>query len=172
MKLLKVNVLFLILISFAMPANAGDIKIGYVDMQEALTVSVAGKKAREVFKSEVDRLQKDLNKHQKELKKMNDELEKQAFLLSDETKQKKEKEYQEKIKEFQQFYQASRNKLKEQDAQLTNKIIDDLIDIIKKVSKAGGYTIVFQKGENNILFADESINLTAEVVKKYNNSVK
>jgi len=144
------------------------IKIGYVDMQEALNVSEAGKKAKDVFKGEVDRMQKDLDKQQADLKKMNEELEKQAFLLSEETRAKKEKEYQEKLKNFKRFYQDSQEKLQEKDAQLTRKIIIDLRKIIEEMGSAQGYTLIFEKNESSLLYADKGVDLTNEVVKKYN----
>lgn len=148
------------------------LKIGYVDMQEALNVSDAGKKAKDVFKGEVERLQKDLDKQQEELKKMNEELEKQAFLLSEETRAKKEKEYQEKLKNFKRFYQDSQEKLQEKDGQLTRKIIIDLRKVIEEMGAEQGYTLIFEKNESSLLYADKGVDLTNEVVKRYNGKSK
>jgi len=167
-KLFSVIIAFLFMGAASYAGAADSVKIGYVDMQEALNTSDAGKKAKEVFKSEVDRLQKDLDKQQEELKKMNEELEKQAFLLSEETRSKKEKEYQEKLKRFKRFYQDSQEKLQEKDAQLTRKIIIDLRKIIEDLGAEQGYTLILEKSESNLLYADKGADITGEVVKRYN----
>ena len=167
-RLFSMMVVCMLLGTASLAGAEGTMKIAYVDMQEALNTADAGKKAKEVFKGEVDRLQKDLDKQQEELKSMNEELEKQAYLLSDETRAKKEKEYQEKLKNFKRFYQDSQEKLQEKDAQLTRKIIIDLRKIIEELGKEKGYTLIFEKSESSLLYADKGIDLTGEVVKKYN----
>lgn len=162
----------LFLMPFAGLAATGEVKIAYVDLQEALNSSDAGKKAKEVFKVEVDRLQGDLDKRQDELKKVGEELEKQGYLLSDETRAKKERDYQEKIKEFQRFYQDSQEKLQGKDAQLTKKILIDLRSIISKIGQDGGYSMIFEMSEGKILYAPKALDLTSEVIKIYNESSK
>lgn len=172
MKRLLISGLFLVILGAAALSMAETAKIGYVDLQQALNISDAGKEAREVFKSEVDRIQKELDIRQEELRKMKDELEKQAFLLSDETRDKKEKEYQERLKKFQRFYQDSQEELQQKDAQLTKKIFFELRDVIAKLGQEEGYTLILEKIESNILYAPKAIDLTAEVVRKYNDSKK
>ena len=147
-------------------AAAAELKVGYVDLQEALNSADAGKKAKEVFKGEVDRLQKEIDKQQEELKKMNAELE--NILLSDDTRAKKEKEYQEKLKGFKRFYQDSQEKLQEKDAQLTRKIIVGLREVIIKLGEEKGYTFILERGEGNLLYASKAIDLTPDVVKRFN----
>ena len=72
-----VLVTLLLFVPFSSLAASGDVKVAYVDLQEALNSSDAGKKAKDVFKVEMDRLQKDLDQRQNELKKTGEELEKQ-----------------------------------------------------------------------------------------------
>ena len=168
----SVVVISILLGTASLTSAESAMKIGYVDMQAALNVADAGKKAKEVFKVEVDRLQRDLDKQQEELKKMNEELEKQAFLLSDETRGKKEKVYQEKLKNFKRFYQDSQEKLQEKDAQLTRKIIIDLRKVIADMGAEKGYTLILEKNESNLLYAEKNIDLTDEVVKRYNGKSK
>ncbi len=162
----------LLFIPFGCLAASGEVKIAYVDLQEALNSSDAGKKAKDVFKVEVDRLQKDLDKRQGELKKIGEELEKQGYLLSDDTRAKKERDYQEKIKDFKRFYQDSQENLQAKDAQLTKKILMDLRSIISKIGQDGGYSIIFEMSEGKILYAPKDLDLTPEVIKLYNESSK
>ena len=162
----------LLFIPFGCFAASGQVKIAYVDLQEALNSSDAGKKAKDVFKVEVDRLQKDLDKRQGELKKVGEELEKQGYLLSDETRAKKERDYQVKIKEFKRFYQDSQEKLQGKDVQLTKKILMDLRAIISKIGQDGGYSMILEMSEGKILYAPKTLDLTSEVIKRYNEGSK
>jgi Skp family chaperone for outer membrane proteins len=51
------------------------IKIGYVDLQRALNESDGGKKAKEEFKKQVDKLQGELKKQKDDLESMKEQLE-------------------------------------------------------------------------------------------------
>ena len=155
------------------PLQAGaaeKLKIGYVDLQEALNTSEAGKKAKEMMKSDVDVLQKDIDKKKAELDKMSAELEKQAYLLSEDTKVKKEKEFQEKAKELQRFFQDAQERLQEKDQQFMRKIVTELREIIFTIGQEKGYSMILEQGEINILYADKTMDLTSEVVRRYNDS--
>ena len=77
---------------------AADLKIGYVDMQRALTGSEAGKEAKEQLAAKVKKYQDEINVKQEDLKKLKDELEKQGALLQDTVRAAKEKDYQNKDK--------------------------------------------------------------------------
>jgi outer membrane protein len=104
-------VLFTVSVFLPLSASAEETKLGYVDLQSALSSSNAGKSAREMFKGEVDRIQKDLDVKQNDLTRLKDELENQGLLLSAEAKVKKEKEYQDKLKAVQRYYQDAQEEL-------------------------------------------------------------
>ena len=82
------------------------------------------------------------------------------------------KEYQDRLKQFQRFYEDSQDQLQQKDAQLTRKILIELRKVIASLGREDGYTIILEKGESNILYATDSIDLTAEVVRRYNESRK
>ena len=171
-KILGAALFTLIVASASHTIAAEEVKIGYVDLQEALNSSDSGKKAKEVFKGEVDRLQRILKRQEEELKSMKDELEKQALLLSTDVRRNREREYQETLKKFQRFYQDSQEDLKSKDAQLTKMILIDLRDVILKMGEEEGYTIILEKNESSILYAPKTVDLTSEVIKRLNEGRK
>ena len=67
-------------LALAAPAFA-EIKIGIVDLQRALNESAAGKKAKEQFKVEFDRMQGSLKGEKDKLDKMKEDLDKQGAVL-------------------------------------------------------------------------------------------
>ena len=151
---------------------AADLKLGYVDMQRALNGSEEGKKAKEQLAAKVKKYQDEINVKQEELKKLKDELEKQGMLLSDSARASKEKDYQNKLKEFQRFTKDAQDELQGKDEELTRSILAGMEKVIQAYGSQNGFTFIFVKNDNILLFADEKADLTAEVLKLFNSSRK
>ena len=160
--------LFTVSVFLPISVLAEETKLAYVDLQVALSSSNAGKLAREMFKGEVDRIQKDLDVKQNELTRLKDELEKQGFLLSEEAKIEKEREYQDKLKAVQRYYQDAQEELQGKDTALTRSILIDLRRIIVSIGQEEGYTMILERNESSVLFAKESADLTGELIKRLN----
>lgn len=167
-KNVSISVLFLVSLFLPLSVSAEETKMAYVDLQLALGSSNAGKSARNMFKGEVDRIQKDLDIRQNELKRLKDELDTQGLLLSEEAKMRKEKEYQEKLKAVQRYYQDAQEELQGKDAELTRSILIDLRKIIVDLGKEKDYTMILERNESSVLYAKDSADLTAELVKRLN----
>jgi len=52
--------------------------------------------------------------------------------------------------------------------ELTKQIQKDLLEIVKKVGKEEGYTMIFESGVGGIIYAREEFDITDKVIKKYN----
>lgn len=150
---------------------AADLKLGYIDMQRALTTSEAGKEAKEQLATKVKKFQDEINVKQEDLKKLKDELEKQGMLLSDSSRAAKEKDYQNKLKDFQRFTKDAQDELQGKDEELTRRILEGMEKVIKDYGHKNGYTFIFVKNES-MLFADEKVDLTDAVLKLFNASRK
>jgi outer membrane protein len=164
-------VLALLLLAAA-PVAAAEMKIGYLDLQKALNLSEAGKAAKSKIGDKVKKYQGTIEGRQNELKKINEEMEKQKMMLSAETKAEKERDYQQKIKEFQRFTKDAQEELQREDAQHTRSILEDLFKVVKEIGTKGNYTLILEKTESSVLYADDGINLTDEVIAAYNKVYK
>lgn len=151
----------------ATPAMAETQKIGYVDLQKALNLSSAGKEAKEKIKAKVQTYDAEVRERQEELKKLKDDLEKQAMLLSEEARNAKERDYQQKVKDYQRFTKDIQETLQQTDADLTRKILESLLKVVQEVGKSEGYTLVLEKTESSIVYADESIDISDEVITAF-----
>ena len=167
---MKKFIVFL-LVCFSLVASpsmaAQDQKIAFVDLQKALNLSAAGKAAKEKIKAEVQGYDAEVQQRQEELKKLKQDLEKQAMLLSEEARNAKERDYQQKVKEYQRFTKDIQETLQQTDADLTRKILERLLKVVQEVGKSGGYTIILEKTESSIVYADESIDISDEVIKAF-----
>ncbi len=149
------------------PALAEAQKIGYVDLQKALNLSAAGKDAKEKIKTKVQGYDAEVKKRQEDLKKLKEDLEKQAMLLSEEARGAKERDYQQKVKEYQRFTKDIQETLQQTDADYTRKILESLLVVVQDVGKKNGYTLILEKTESSLVYADESIDITDQVIKSF-----
>ncbi|MGE0683346.1 MAG: OmpH family outer membrane protein [Candidatus Binatia bacterium] len=157
----------LLLCSFTI-AQAEDMKVGYVDLQKALNESEAGKKAKEVFKAEVDRMEQSLERRKKEVEKLKDELEKKGLLLKEEERDSLERDYRQKLRDFERQYKDSQQELQIKDRDLTGRILEELRQVIQGMGEQGNYTLILEGNNTVVLYGSKAIDLTETVIKTYN----
>ena len=154
-------------------ASGADTKrMVFVDLQKALNLSDAGKKAREAFSHKIEEAQKLLQTKQKELEKLKNSIEAKSLLLNEEARKKKEKEYQRELRDYQRFIRDSQEELKREEAEMSKGIIMELRKVVEMVGKKGNYTFIFEKTTSGVLYASDSVDLTEEVIKAYNEQGK
>ena len=151
-------------------ASAQDTKIGYVDLQKAIQETSAGKKAKKDLEKEFNTKKADLQKKEADLKKMGDDLEKKKSALSDDVRNKKMQELQGEMMKFQRDVQESQVNIQKKERDLTAPIIEKLQQSIEKVAKAGSYSMVLEKSEQSVLWAQKESDLTDSVVKEFEKS--
>ena len=144
------------------------IKIAYVDLQKALLESDAGKKAKEKFQAQVSKLQSGLEKQKNEIEKLKGEIEKKASVLREEERRSMEREYQRKFTVLQQDYKDSQAELQQKDNELTSEILKELGEVIQEIGTKEGYTLVLEKTNGAVLYADSAIDITQRVISSYN----
>ncbi len=159
--------LLAILVAAASPAFAEN-KIGFVDLQRALNQSDAGQAAKAQIGKSVEEYEGKVAQRQRDLQRLKEEFEKQALVLADDARVAREREYQQKVREYQRFTQDIEEDLKRQDAQFTQRILRELVQVIDEIGKKEGFTLVLEKTESSILYASEKIDLTDMVIKAYN----
>jgi outer membrane protein len=157
------------LLMFAAVASTEELKVGTVNLQRALNECDAGKKAKETFKGQVDKLQADLNKQKSEIEKIKDEVEKKGMVLKEEERKNIERDYQRKLRDFQRTYKDSQAELQQRDNELTGEILRDLQEVIAAFGAKQGYTLIMEASNTGaVLFNSPTIDVTDQVVQEYN----
>ncbi len=165
----KIVVALVSLLFLAAPAFA-ETKIAYVDLQKALNLSKAGVEAKNDISEQVKKYEEEFKVKQDDLMKMKSELEKQAALLSASAKADKEREFQKNVTDLQRFQKDVKDELQQKDTEHTKRILNELFDILQKIGKDSGYTMILEKNEGAVIYADEKIDLTDELIKAYDAS--
>jgi outer membrane protein len=157
----------------AVPAafGADGVKLGSVDIQKVLIQSDSGKAAKEQLSARGNKYEGEKNAREEELKKLKGELEKQSVLLSETARNAKEKDYQQKLKEYQRFLKDAQDDLQSKNDELTNKLVEEIVKIVHEYGKKNGYSIIFVKNDG-MVYLDEKIDLTDEILKDFNASRK
>lgn len=156
-------VCFFLTVSSAFAEN----KIAYVDLQKALNFSAEGKAAKETISAKVKEFEGEIEGKKAELQKLKDELEKQAILLSEQARSDKERDYQQKLKDFQRFTKDAQDELQRSDADYTRQILEKILKVVQEVGKKEGYTVILEKSESSLLYADGKIELTDKIIKAF-----
>jgi outer membrane protein len=170
----NVPVLAAIALAIAVPqaARAAELKIGYVNLQQAVSEVEEGKAARDTLKKEFDAKQKTLDDKQNELKRMKDDLDKQMVVMSDDAKREKAVEFERKVNEMQQLYVQMQKDLQEREREMMKVIFDKMEAVIKDIATAEGYGYVFEQQNAGLMVAPPQANMTQELVRRYNAKYK
>jgi len=156
-----------VVVSLGATASA-QVKIGYVDLQRALTQVDEGKAAKAKLERQVKAKQKEFDKMQDDLKRVKDELEQQAAIMKDELKRQKVQDYQKRLMELQDFYLNNQKELAEQEGKLTKPIFERFEKIMGRIATAENYTLIVEKAAT--VYAAPSIDLTDRLIREFNAS--
>lgn len=157
-----------LVIMFAMSARA-EFKMGYVDVQEVIKNSKAGKKAFEELKKDQEKKNKELEKKKGDIDKMREDVEKKRAVLSQEALEKKAQEVQEEMMKFNQNAQKAQTELAKKENELVAPIVEKIKKNIEKVAKEKGLSMVIQSSQVTpiVVYAASEVNITSDVLSAF-----
>ena len=149
-----------------------NVKFGYVDVDKALLDTKAGKKVDATLKKAVEKKQKELKKKEADIEKMTKDFEKTKTLVSSETLNSKRQNIEEEMLKFQKFAGESQLEIQKQRNKLLKPLAAKMEKVIAEIAKKEGYTMIFRKSPQAILWASEKADLTQIVVKEFEKKKK
>ncbi|MBI4377829.1 MAG: OmpH family outer membrane protein [Nitrospinae bacterium] len=147
------------------------LKIGYVELQKALSQSVSGKLAMERLKKEIEKENTILKEKEEELKKLEEELNKQGLMMMESERNKKTEDLRRRSRDVERYKEDTRREIMLKEREMTQRIISELIKLAQKIGQEDGFTIILERGDT-VLFAADSINLTDKLIKRYDEQKK
>lgn len=142
-------------------------KYAVVDMQNIILNVSEGKEARNQLEKEIKAKEAALTKQKEELDKMNGEWKNQAPLLSEDARFKKQQEFQEKFMSLRNEEMTFQAEIKRKEQQATQKIAMAVTELVNKMAKDRGYTMVFETNSAGLLYLESPIDITKDVVAAY-----
>jgi outer membrane protein len=159
-------------ITLAAVSVRAELKVGVVDLQKAMELSEEGKKAKAVFQTKVEKIQQELKEKQDRLAAVKEELDRQASMLSATARADKERDYQDKLRDFKRLYEDYQEEMRRQDAELSEKILRRMIEVIEGIGVKDGYDLILEKTQSAVLYRSNSIDLTDQLIKMFDKSNK
>ena len=141
-------------------------KIGRISSQEVVVNMAEYKEAQTQLEALAKDLQAQMETIQVEMNTKIQEYQKGAETMTDAVRQLKETELNDLNTRLQEFNQVAQQELQKKEQELMQPIIKKANEAITEVSKAGGYTVIFETGQ--MIYFDEAQvkDITPEVKAK------
>lgn len=156
--------------SFTFNADAGELQLGFVDLNRALNESDEGKTAVTALESLVESKQMIIAEKEDEIKKLVNEMNSQTAILNVDARKEKQEQIASMEKAYKRILQDSKEEIQKKQADFMKDIIIDLRKVIAKFGKDEGYTAIFEKHESGLLYMPESADLTDKIIETFNGS--
>lgn len=147
-------------------AQQAGLKIGYINSQEILDQSPAAIAAQEQFNEEMEAFRTEVQNMAQELERMIQQYEQQQLTLSPQAKEQREQEILTKRQEYDQRVQELDQQAGQRQQELVQPVMDRITRVIEEIRTEGSYSLIFDVAAGSILAADESLDLTAEVLRR------
>ncbi len=156
----------------AAPAPAaGPLKIGVINVERLVQESALGKEAFNRVKKLNDSKKEEGEKLSKELREMEQKLADQGSAMADDKRDALQKSYQEKAIAFKRFQDDANRDLEAAQKKELSELERRVFPVINQVGKEKGYTLILNKFQSGLVFVDDSVDITDEVLKVFNTTV-
>jgi outer membrane protein len=149
-------------------AATGTNGYGNVDLQLAMETVKDGVEAKKTLEKEYKAKQTTLGAMEESIKKLQQKLQKAPKAMSEEAKTKSAQEFDGKMMEYQKLLQQFQGDMQKRQVELTKPILDSMRSIIDEIGKSKGLDFVYEKNQSGIFYAKNAVDITNDVIKRYN----
>ena len=143
-------------------------KIGFINLQEIMQKSNAGKKAQDDFKKFYEKETLEIKSSEKELKKIKEDLEKQSSIMTQSSRSEKEAAYQKKLRDYQLLVNDTNEELKKRDQEMTQKLMPGIIKIVRSIAEKEKYTLVIDIATMPVPYYAKENDFSKKVIDEFN----
>jgi outer membrane protein len=144
------------------------IKIGVVDIDQAISSTDEGKAAREEFARKQREAETAMQPLLDRYKAVDEELKAKKFVLSDEALFQKQLDMAEMRNQIQSKYKELQGQMEVDQRRLEGPLVAKLSSIIEDIGKTQGFTLILRRGSPGLLYTREALDITDLVIEKYN----
>lgn len=149
----------------AAPAKA--VKIGVINMQAAIANTAEGKKVITDLQKKYAPRQAELQRLQQEIQAIQDQLAKQQATLSEEEQGRLSREAEEKQTLLKRSAEDAQNDFNRDRDEGINRIGQKMVRVIGEYATQNGIELVLDDAQIPIYYASKDIEITAEIVRRY-----
>ncbi len=161
---------FLICGPFAVSSFAADSRIGFLNIQKAVSSTKEWETNFAKFKTDFTKEKKRIKIMEQKIKKMLENLNKQSFVLDPDLKKKKEDAFRKEKIEFERYVQDQNAEFGKKEKEMTQKILIKMMDVLKKIGEEKKYTMILE--QKVVLYHDKGNDLTSIATRAYDRANK
>jgi outer membrane protein len=139
--------------------------IAIVDVQKVVNESIVGKAAKSNVEAQIQKAKVRMSNVQAELEKGKADLQKQSSVLSGSALEDRREALEKKQREAQRTFQDMQEQVAKTNEKEIRKVIEEVDKVVKELADEKGFTFVFEKDRQAVIYADSRIDITQDVIK-------
>ena len=159
--------LAVIMMAVALPA-AAQVKVAVIDVQRVVTESDPGKEVMQKLRNISDAKAQEGQALQQELATLQDQFNKQRFTVSEARQAEMSKEIEDKQIAIRRFQDDAQRELQDAQRRELGGLEERILPIINQVGQEQGLTLIFNKFQSGLVYADETVDITDSVIQRFN----
>ncbi|HLM67428.1 MAG TPA: OmpH family outer membrane protein, partial [Longimicrobium sp.] len=156
----------LALLASAAPAQAQQLKIGYVNSQRILAETPAFAGVRTTLQREFTPLRAEIDSLEARLSRGDEELRAQGATLTEAARQQRSQALQQQLAQYQQRAQAIQQQLQAREQELVAPIMQQIRGVLEQVRTAGNYSFIIDPPDGLVVAVDPAIDVTNDVIRR------
>jgi outer membrane protein len=148
--------------------DSGGVKIGIVDLSQAVNATEEGKAARE----EMNRKQRDAQQQVQplvdQLKALEEEVKGKRYVLSDEALFAKQADALELRNKIESKLKELEGQLKIDQGRLEAPLVTKLRETVQALGKEQGFTVILERQSSGVVYSREALDITDQVTARFN----
>jgi len=151
----------------AMPAAAQS-RVAVIDVQRVVAESDPGKEAIQKLKAISDAKVQEGQTLQQEMATLQDQFNKQRYTVSEQRLAEMTKELEDKNIAIRRFEDDAKRELEEARRRELGGLEGRILPIINQIGVEEGITVIFNKFQSGLVYADEAVDITDDVIRRFN----
>lgn len=152
----------------AVPASAQiAVKVGVIDVERILLDSERGQAALQEIEALRNRKQQEGQALQDEISQLRQQLQEGQLSLSEERLDGLRREVEDRAVALRRFQEDANRELTKARNEMLADLERSVLPVINQIGQEGGYTLIFNKFDSGLVFADEAVDITQAVIERY-----
>ena len=151
----------------ALPA-AAQTKIAVIDVQRVVSESDPGKEVMLRLKGLTDAKSQEGQALQQTFATLQDQFNKQRFTVSEARQAEMSKEIEDQQIAIRRFQDDAQREVQEAQRRELGALEERILPIINTVGQEQGFSLIFNKFQSGLVYADEALDITDDVIRRFN----
>lgn len=144
------------------------LKIGVVDLDQAITSTTSGRQAREEFDRKKRQAEQTLIPLMEQYQEMMQEFESKKFVISDDARFQKQLDMAELQNQIENKRKEIQGQLQVDRERLIAPLRTKLVDVVEEVGRDEQFSLILHRGSPGLMYSKEALDITDVIIAKFN----